>query len=132
MTPAKPEAAPQVASKPPEAAASSASANEKPASINFEPKSSDLSTQDMADLAKLAGMLKQNREMRVQLVAYPASEPTESDARARSFTRALAVRSYLVGQGVSAERIDVRLQINKPSEGSTDRIDPVLLPKSPS
>ena len=106
--------------------------NTRVPSITFPPHGAELSNDDKMALVKLAGMLKSNGG-RVQLLAYPASgEAQESDARARSFTRALVVRGYLVSQGVLAENIEVRLQSAKPSEGSTDRVDPVIVPKSDS
>jgi len=65
-----------------------------------------------------------DEELRMQLLAY-AGDPDLSSSRARrlSLSRALAVRSYLIGKGVRSTRIDVRALGNRVPEGSPNRVD---------
>ena len=128
-------AEPQVASKPPAAPtpgeSPSAVAGEKPPSINFAPGSSDLTDRARAELNKLAVRMQSSASLRLLLYAYAAGTEAQAEAaRLLSFTRALNVRSYLISQGVSAERIGVRLMGNKvPGNGPADRVDPQFTTK---
>ncbi len=49
-----------------------------------------------------------------------------SQARRLSLSRALAVRSYLIEQGVRSTRIDVRALGNKTDVEPADRVDLIL------
>ena len=82
-------------------------------------------------LKEVAGTLKGNEKLRVQLYAYAAgSEAETGQARLVSLSRALAVRDYLVSQGINAERVDVRVLGNKLADkGPADRVDPVVIAK---
>ena len=64
-------------------------------------------------------------------MAYAAGTEAQAEqARLLSYTRSLNVRSYLIEQGVSAERIGVRLLgIKLPDNGPPDRVDPVIITK---
>jgi outer membrane protein OmpA-like peptidoglycan-associated protein len=128
----KPAALPpatQLAAKPPAAAAPSEPHAEKTPSIKFAAGVADLNDQGKSALGKVADRLKENGSWRVQLYAYAAgSEAQTSQARFLSLTRALAVRDYLVSQGVNAERVDVRVLGNKLADkGPADRVDPVVI-----
>ena len=50
-----------------------------------------------------------------------------SKARRLSLSRALAIRSFLIDQGVRSTRIEVRAMGNKVPEGPADRVDIVIL-----
>ena len=128
-TPAASAPATQLAAKPPAAAAPSQPHGEKTPSIKFASGAADLNDQGKTALAKVADRLKENDTLRVQLYAYAAgSEAQTSQARFLSLTRALAVRDYLVSQGVGAERVDVRVLGNKLADkGPADRVDPVVI-----
>jgi outer membrane protein OmpA-like peptidoglycan-associated protein len=58
------------------------------------------------------------------LLAYAkGTADAASRARRLSLTRALAVRTYLMEQGVLPTRIDVRALGNKAEEDPRDRVD---------
>lgn len=82
------------------------------------------------DLDKMAAWLMQNPSVRVQITGY-ASEMTGGGAPARrtSLYRTLAVRKYLVENGVLSTRMDVRAQGDKTEELPRDRVE-ISLPPS--
>jgi hypothetical protein len=60
----------------------------------------------------------------MQLLAYAGGKKlSASKARRLSLSRALAIRSYLIGKGVRSTRIDVRALGNKIPSGKPDRVD---------
>jgi outer membrane protein OmpA-like peptidoglycan-associated protein len=120
-----------VAAKPPASAIPSESRGDKALSLNFGSGSADLGADSKGDLNKIVDALKKNGDLRIQLIAYAAgSEDQASQARRLSLSRALAVRSYLFDQGVSASRMDVRALGNKVEGGGpADRVDIVMLNK---
>jgi outer membrane protein OmpA-like peptidoglycan-associated protein len=72
--------------------------------------------------------LRQDEGSRLQIVAYATGgDESGSQARRLSLSRALAVRSYLIDQGVRSTRMDVRALGNRSSDGPTDRVDIVLV-----
>lgn len=140
------EAAPAAAAPSPAAAPTSAVAVAKPApaapaasrippgsrlSIDFAAGAADLSDAAKGELDKVIAMLMKDGEKRVQLIAYAAgSDEQENQALRLSLTRALAVRSYLFDQGVSAGRMNVRALGHKlENPGPADRVDLVLVGK---
>lgn len=84
----------------------------------------------MADLKSLAARMAKDEEMRLQLLAFAeGTDANASKARRLSLSRALAVRSYLIDQGVRSTRIDVRALGNKAGSGPSERVDVVMLRK---
>ncbi|WP_142848306.1 OmpA family protein [Telmatospirillum sp. J64-1] len=80
------------------------------------------------ELQKLALRLAKEEGLTLQLVAYASGDESDtSKARRLSLSRALAVRAYLMDNGVDSERIEVRALGHKSSEGEPDRVDVVLL-----
>jgi outer membrane protein OmpA-like peptidoglycan-associated protein len=94
------------------------------ATIHFQHGSDNFDTEVVPILDKLAGVLLQNRGVRITLTAYADNAgTTPREARRLSLSRALAIRDYLTAKGVSSSRIDVRaLGANVPS-GDRDRVD---------
>ena len=90
----------------------------------FSEGSADLNETAKESLRALAGELLDDGNARVQLLAY-ASNADDSASRARrlSLSRALAVRAFLIDQGVRSTRMDVRALGNKLEDGPADRID---------
>lgn len=70
-------------------------------------------------------VLKSREGMRVQIVAF--ASPTggkEASARRTALSRALAVRSYLISQGIDATRMDVRaLGMQTDPQAPKDKVD---------
>jgi outer membrane protein OmpA-like peptidoglycan-associated protein len=84
----------------------------------------------LAELKGVVNRLNKDEESRLQLLAYAeGTDANASKARRLSLSRALAVRSYLIDQGVRSTRIDVRALGNKAPSGPSERVDVVLLKK---
>ncbi len=92
--------------------------------IVFEPKASTLPDTAKASLKTLAAKLKGQPTLRLQLMAYAGGESLSfGKARRLSLSRSLAVRSYLIENGVRSTRIDVRALGNKTAEEPLNRVD---------
>ncbi len=79
-------------------------------------------------LAAIAATLANDDTLRLQLKAYAGGgADSASHARRLSLSRALAVRSQLIEQGVRSTRIDVRALGNKSESGTSDRVDVILV-----
>ncbi len=96
--------------------------------VIFPPEQEALSGESTGALQTLAGQLKTDEATRLQLRAYSGgTAETASQARRLSLTRALAVRSYLIEQGVRSTRIDVRALGLVEDGGPADRVDLFLM-----
>ena len=83
-----------------------------------------------ADLLRLVSYLSHHQAQRVVLHAHAGDGAQgSSHARRLSLTRALAVRSFLVDQGVPANRIYLRPLGSQHEDGPPDRVD--ILPLRP-
>lgn len=100
-------------------------------SLSFAAGATDLADQDKPALDKIVDALKKNDDARVQLLAYATGgEDQTSQSRRISLIRGLSVRTYLIEQGISSARIDVRALGNKvEGGGAVDRVDLVLTNK---
>jgi len=86
----------------------------------------DLKLPDKAKsgLKDLAGKLNDQKNLRLQLMAYAAGkELSPGKARRMSLSRALSVRSFLIESGVRSTRIDVRALGSKMTEAPANRVD---------
>ena len=93
--------------------------------IGFEGDTAELSDSAKNDLTGLASRLNADESVRIQLLAY-ASDSGDDASRARrlSLSRALAVRAYLIEQGVRSTRMDVRAFGSRDEVGGpADRVD---------
>lgn len=115
------EMQPGVASLPPSTGPLSDGDNMR---IVFENDSSKLPTDAREALKTLSARMNQQDGLRLQLLAYAGGTDTSASAARRlSLSRALAVRSYLIENGVRSTRIDVRALGNKSTEAVTERVD---------
>ncbi len=79
-------------------------------------------------LGRLAALLEADRALRLQLKAYAGGDSgSASQARRLSLSRALAVRSFFIEQGVRSTRIDVRALGNRTEEAPVDRVDILVI-----
>lgn len=79
-------------------------------------------------LASVAGRLKGDENLRLTVVAYASGSADQpSTARRLSLARALAVRSYLIEQGIDNLRINVQAEGSRNAGGQPDRVDLQLL-----
>ncbi len=98
--------------------------------IAFDEGQSKMPSASKGNLDQLAETLRKQPDDRVQLLAYAGGENlTASKARRLSLSRALAVRSYLIGKGVRSTRIDVRALGNKTTQDPVDRVDVQVTPR---
>jgi outer membrane protein OmpA-like peptidoglycan-associated protein len=102
---------------------------DKTVRVQFPAGATDLPEGAKRDLDGLAQKLASNEQARLQLVAYAAGGADEANqARRLSLSRALAVRTYLIAQGVPNSRMDVRALGNRSDGGAPpDRVDIVML-----
>jgi outer membrane protein OmpA-like peptidoglycan-associated protein len=118
----------QIAAAPPVAIAAGSSI----ARIDFASGGTDLSENGKRALDRVVAELQRDQNARLQLVAYAtggSGDDGGSVARRVSLSRALAVRSYLTEQGISATRMDMRAFGSRSADGSaaSDRVDVLLV-----
>ncbi len=124
-----PAPAPPPAVTPAAAPAALSAARGRVARVLFTAGASELPDSAKSDLKAIAQRLAANEDARLQLMAYAAGGADEANqARRLSLSRALAVRTYLMEQGVRSSRMDVRALGNR-LDGSDppDRVDIVML-----
>lgn len=96
--------------------------------FEFAGNSADLPSNATSELKTLAERLLRADSLRVQVKAYASAvEGGPSAARRLSLSRALAVRAFLIGQGVRSTRIDVRALGNRSEGGPPERVDLVVV-----
>jgi outer membrane protein OmpA-like peptidoglycan-associated protein len=114
-------------------AAAPAAVASGPTRVLFAGSGIDLPDTAKPELTALAQRLKVDDHLRVELVAHASGAADQAnEARRISLQRALAVRTYLMEQGVAATRMDVRALGNRvEGEGDAgkplDRVDVVML-----
>lgn len=92
--------------------------------ILFPNDDSKLPANAQKGLKDLAAKMKADEGLRLQLLAYAGGgDLSSSKARRLSLSRALAVRSSLIEDGVRATRIDVRALGDKTAEQPMNRVD---------
>ena len=76
-------------------------------------------------LSKLAERMNSDENIRIQLMGFAAGGAgSASQARRSSLFRALAIRTYLMKEGVRSTRMDVRARGQTSAQGVTpDRVD---------
>lgn len=92
--------------------------------VVFDTEEAKLSEQSRAELKTMVQGILDKSDLRVQLLAYAGGEAlSSSKARRLSLSRALAVRSYLIENGLRSTRIDVRALGDKTTEEPVNRVD---------
>jgi outer membrane protein OmpA-like peptidoglycan-associated protein len=114
----------QVAALPP---ARQAGAGPQSLRIRFSGEAAVLPEPAKGELKQVAGALSKDSAMRVQVMAYASGSDDGGKARRLSLSRALAVRTYLIEQGIGSTRIDVRALGNTAEGGPGDRVDLVVV-----
>lgn len=125
--PAKQPATAPAAAKPPRKMAALPAAGDSIMQLQFRAGSSAISTDDEARLSGLSKRLV-DTSARLQLKAFAdAANGDSSSTRRLSLSRALAVRAYLIENGMRSTRIDVRALGTARDGGPADRVDVILL-----
>lgn len=92
--------------------------------IVFDADSSKLPKLARDSLLDMSTKMSGSETLRLQLLAYAGDANTSASAARRlSLSRALAVRSFLIENGVRSTRIDVRALGNKSSDAVSERVD---------
>lgn len=105
----------------------SSTAGHQPTRIAFTSDGAALPEPAKGDLKQIASSLSKDPALRVQVMAYASGGKDASKARRLSLSRALAVRSFLIDQGIGSTRIDVRALGNTAESGPSDRVDLLVL-----
>ncbi len=117
---AKPPEAPSQASLPP----ATAPVGDRVMQILFPVGESRVPNGAQTGLKDLAEQMKAKESLRLQLVAYAAGgDLSSSAARRLSLSRALAIRTLLIDNGVRSTRIDVRALGDKAPDEPANRVD---------
>ncbi len=128
ITPIAP-APPAAGSEPPpppvsDKAVTAAAATEQGLRLIFAAGETNLSPDSMASLKQLTGATPMTDTTSFNVLAYaPASPDDASTARRLSLSRAMAVRSALIAQGISSARVYVRAMGAQNGNGPADRVD---------
>jgi outer membrane protein OmpA-like peptidoglycan-associated protein len=95
--------------------------------IPFGAEETKIPAAQIENLKALSGRLKATEDLRLQLMAYAGdADMPASKARRLSLSRALAVRSFLIENGIRSTRIDVRALGNKAEDEPRNRVDVVI------
>jgi outer membrane protein OmpA-like peptidoglycan-associated protein len=95
--------------------------------LRFRAGSSAISSDDETRLTSLSKRLVAT-SARLQLKAFAdAANGNSSSTRRLSLSRALAVRAFLIENGMRSTRIDVRALGTASDGGPSDRVDVILL-----
>lgn len=124
--PPAPVPAPQIASRSaPDAPTQTAS--DGTISIGFTVDSSELPGSAVSPLDTLIGQMKNDSDIRVRLNGYASTaDDSPSQARRISLFRALAVRTYMMQNGIRSTRIDIHALGDKSEQGDQNRVDVVI------
>lgn len=96
--------------------------------VLFDATTTDLSPASLAAIKAFAGTAPNTDSVSFNVLAYAAGKTDDpSVARRLSLSRALAVRSALVAEGVASTRIYVRALGSQAAGGPPDRVDLSLL-----
>ena len=109
-----------------------AAKKEDPISMEFKGRLTNLqSDQEVALKSDILPRLKANPAQRLQIQAFASHNSNEeSEARRISLARALAVRAYLLENGIDPSRMDVRALGSNTTAKMSDRVDLVFLGQS--
>jgi outer membrane protein OmpA-like peptidoglycan-associated protein len=99
--------------------------------LSFAPDQSDLSPESTASIKQLIASAPPGDDTTFNVQAYAPGKPDDpSTARRVSLSRAMAVRSALVADGVPSARIFVRALGEQHGDGPPDRVDIDVNPSS--
>jgi outer membrane protein OmpA-like peptidoglycan-associated protein len=97
--------------------------------LTFAPEQADLSPDSSASIKQLAAAAPPGDDTTFNVQAYAPGKPDDpSTARRVSLSRAMAVRSALVADGVPSARIFVRALGEQYGDGPPDRVDIAVNP----
>lgn len=99
----------------------------EPVSIVFGPEETELPPTAESALVPLAAQMAADESLRLRLMAYAeADDESPSNVRRTSLRRAIAVREFLIDQGIRSTRIEVRALGDQSEGGNPDRVDAIV------
>jgi hypothetical protein len=100
-------------------------------SIVYQPADIGLGAPLQAEIKdKVLPVLLKDPRTHLQIQAFASDGRETHTSRQRSLARALAVREYLLSQGIEAGRLDIRAQGMQSDREPLDRVDFVFLPQA--
>ena len=100
----------------------------QPMKVVFANEDTKFGDEWKSPLQALAKQMAADESLRLQLLAYAGGQDVPaSKARRLSLSRALAVRSFLIENGVRSIRIDVRALGNKATDEPSNRVDVTIV-----
>lgn len=90
--------------------------------LGFGPESAELPAGIRAQLAPLVDQLRKGTETRLRIEGYAGGDDVNR-ARRLSLSRALAVRAFLMDEGLASTRMDVYARGSQSEGGASDRVD---------
>ena len=91
----------------------------------FEPKSSDISQNVMAEMDNIANAMKHNSHLTVSATVYPDESPMGKKAAAQNglaASRKSALMSYFSSKNIPSSNVTIEISNNVPASGSFERI----------
>lgn len=93
------------------------------ARISFSGDNNDLPAESRAELRGVVDQMKRGAELRLRIEGFANAGDDANRARRLSLSRALAVRAYLMDQGIASTRMDVYARGPQSDGGPGDRVD---------
>ncbi|MFM8679074.1 MAG: OmpA family protein [Alphaproteobacteria bacterium] len=91
----------------------------------FAADSADIPADLRNEMRDVVEQLKRTPDGRLRIEGFAAGEDANRSRRL-SLSRALAIRAYLMDQGLASTRMDVFARGNQPEDGPPDRVDVTL------
>lgn len=123
---AAPAAAPPPAAPPLAASLPPSRAGQPSARLAFAADSAEPPADLRNEMRDVVEQLRRAPNGRLRIEGFAAGEDANRSRRL-SLSRALAVRAYLMDQGLASTRMDVFARGNQPEDGPTDRVDVTLV-----
>jgi outer membrane protein OmpA-like peptidoglycan-associated protein len=97
-------------------------------SITYDKSQLGLNDSLQADInGRVLPLLKKEPGARLQIQAYASDSGENHNSRQRSLARGLAVREYLIDQGISQDRLDIHAMGMQSDRDPLDRVDFVII-----
>jgi hypothetical protein len=91
----------------------------------FEPKSSSISQNVMADMENIAGAMKRNSQLSISATVYPDQDASGKNASAQSVltdSRKSAIQAFFLSKNIPASNVTVMVSSTAPTGGSFERV----------
>jgi outer membrane protein OmpA-like peptidoglycan-associated protein len=90
--------------------------------VTFSGEATDVPSEARSDLRGIIDQMKRSGDMRLRIEGFAGGDDANRSRRL-SLSRALAVRGYLMDQGIASTRMDVYARGPQTDGGPVDRVD---------